>query len=76
MKPEDTIGAIRPRRSPAERDSDERLFQVPGTGWYILTREGLEGPFDDQDQAELRLESLIARRIPVPPFIDTVELQE
>lgn len=76
MNPEDTLGAIRPRSGPAEREADQRLFQVPGTGWYILTREGLEGPFAEEDAAQLRLESLIARTIPVPPFIDTVELHD
>ena len=52
MDPNQTIGTGKPRAGEEYRTNAERLFHVDRVGWYIHTREGLCGPFDNKDGAE------------------------
>jgi hypothetical protein len=33
------------------RISTNRYFYVMGEGWYVLTREGVSGPYTEKDKA-------------------------
>jgi hypothetical protein len=33
------------------RVSDNRYFYVMGEGWYVLTREGVSGPYPEKNKA-------------------------
>ena len=37
--------------SKAARISENRYFYVMGEGWYILTREGVSGPYAEKNKA-------------------------
>jgi hypothetical protein len=34
------------------RIGENRYFYVMGEGWYVLTREGVSGPYPEKDGAE------------------------
>jgi len=42
------------------RGNPDRYFHVMAEGWFIYTREGLQGPFIDRDLASGHLKGLIA----------------
>ena len=39
------------------RSNPERYFHVMAQGWFIFTREGIQGPFVDRPRAEAHLSS-------------------
>ena len=39
------------RGSIEARVSDNRYFYIMGEGWYVLAREGVNGPYPDKQQA-------------------------
>ena len=39
-----------PRAGKDHRVNQDRYFHVMGQGWYILTREGVDGPYVDKKQ--------------------------
>ncbi len=44
-----------PRAGKDHRINQDRFFHVMGQGWYVLTREGVDGPFMDKNQVNDRL---------------------
>ena len=46
-----------PRAGQQFRNNPERYFHVMAEGWFIFTREGIQGPFVDKDRAKGFLES-------------------
>jgi hypothetical protein len=34
------------------RVNQDRCFHVMGQGWYVLTREGVDGPYVDKNQVD------------------------
>ena len=39
------------RGNKAARISENRYFYVMGEGWYVLTREGVSGPYTEKNKA-------------------------
>ena len=39
-----------PRAGKDNRVNQDRYFHVMGQGWYVLTREGIDGPYIDKKQ--------------------------
>ena len=39
-----------PRAGKDHRVNQDRYFHVMGQGWYVLTREGVDGPYVDKKQ--------------------------
>jgi hypothetical protein len=39
-----------PRAGKDHRVNQDRYFHVMGQGWYVLTREGVDGPYMDKKQ--------------------------
>lgn len=39
-----------PRAGKDHRINQDRFFHVMGQGWYVLTREGVDGPYVDKNQ--------------------------
>ncbi len=39
-----------PRAGKDHRVNQDRYFHVMGQGWYVLTREGVDGPYVDKNQ--------------------------
>lgn len=47
-----TLGGSAPRSGRHDRINNDRYFHVMNQGWYALTREGIQGPFIDKQNAE------------------------
>ena len=47
------------RTGKEHRVNTERYFHVMGQGWYVLTREGVDGPHVDRNRAKLVVNQLI-----------------
>lgn len=41
------------------RCNEQRFIHISRQGWYLRTREGLKGPFDNRSNAQIFLESLL-----------------
>lgn len=39
-----------PRAGKDQRINQDRYFHVMGQGWFVLTREGVDGPYMDKNQ--------------------------
>jgi hypothetical protein len=74
MDPHQTIGTGKPRAGEEYRTNGERLFHVDKVGWYVHTREGLSGPFDNKDSAETHVAELTHINRTGSAFMDTVQL--
>lgn len=74
MDPNQTIGTGKPRAGEEYRANTERLFHVDQVGWYVHTREGLCGPFNNKDGAETHVAQLSHLKRSGSAFINTVEL--
>lgn len=74
MKLDRTIGTGKPRAGKEHRNNPERLFQVRSVGWYVHTREGLNGPFAERQDAEDHIGKLVQRPRSRTGFVSTVEL--
>ena len=46
------------RSGKEHRSNPERYFHVMGQGWFILTREGVNGPYNNRRDAELVVRAL------------------
>jgi hypothetical protein len=44
------------RAGEQHRSNPERYFHVMTQGWYVFTREGIQGPFVDKPRAKAYLE--------------------
>lgn len=40
------------------RINPDRYFHIMDKGWYVYTREGVQGPYDIRNDAELVLKSM------------------
>ncbi len=47
------------RAGKEHRVNTDRYFHVMGQGWYVLTREGVDGPHVDRNRAKLVVSQLI-----------------
>ncbi len=47
------------RAGKEHRVNTDRYFHVMGQGWYVLTREGVDGPHIDRNRAKLVVSQLI-----------------
>lgn len=47
------------RHSEANRGNSSRYRHIEGQGWYLDTREGLQGPFDSRPAAQAYLRHII-----------------
>lgn len=74
MDPNQTIGTGKPRAGEEYRINTERLFHVDEVGWYVHTREGLRGPFNNKDGAETHVAQLTHLKRSRSAFINTIEL--
>jgi hypothetical protein len=45
-----------PRAGKDHRINQDRFFHVMGQGWYVLTREGVDGPYMDKHQVNDRIQ--------------------
>jgi len=54
-----TIGGDKPRAGKEHRSNSDRYFHVMGQGWYVLTREGINGPYLTKEVAEEFVKDLI-----------------
>ena len=48
-----------PRAGKEHRVNTERYFHVMGQGWFVLTREGIDGPHVDRNKAQLVVKRLV-----------------
>ncbi len=53
-----------PRAGKQHRTNPERFFHVMGQGWYVLTREGVNGPYNKKPEAENYVRALCGVRAP------------
>jgi hypothetical protein len=74
MKLDRTIGTGKPRAGKAFRDIPDRMFEVRNIGWYVHTREGLNGPFNDKRDAEELVIQLVSRQANDSGYVSTIEL--
>lgn len=44
------------------RVSNSRYFNVMGEGWYVLTREGVSGPYPEKHQAIDFVQTVVIER--------------
>ena len=56
-----------PRAGKDHRINQDRFFHVMGQGWYVLTREGVDGPYMDKIQVNERIRKFTARDEPEAP---------
>ena len=49
-----------PRAGKDHRINQDRFFHVMGQGWYVLTREGVDGPYMDKTQVNDRIRKFTA----------------
>lgn len=47
------------RAGKEHRVNTERYFHVMGQGWFVLTREGIRGPYVERDEAQLFVKTLV-----------------
>ena len=47
------------RAGKEHRVNTERYFHVMGQGWYVLTREGVDGPYVERSEATLVIKQLV-----------------
>lgn len=74
MDPNRTIGTGKPRAGEEMRVNKDRLFYVENVGWYVHTREGLNGPYLDIKDAELYVTQLTQINKSDLSFVDTVQM--
>ncbi len=43
------------------RGNEQRFIHIFRQGWYLRTREGLKGPFENRSNAQILLESIIGK---------------
>ncbi len=43
------------------RRNEQRFIHISRQGWYLRTREGLKGPFENRSNAQIFLDSLIEK---------------
>lgn len=53
------MNASSPRAGKEHRVNTERYFHVMGEGWFVLTREGVNGPHVDRNKAKLVVKKLV-----------------
>jgi len=41
------------------RRNEQRFIHITRQGWYLRTREGLKGPFENRSNAQIFLESIL-----------------
>jgi len=41
------------------RRNEQRFIHISRQGWYLRTREGLKGPFENRNSAQTFLDSII-----------------
>lgn len=49
------------RTGKENRINKERYFHVMGQGWFVLTREGINGPYQDKSQVTSFLDMFLNR---------------
>ena len=54
-----TFGGGKPRAGKEHRTNTDRYFHVMGQGWYVLTRDGISGPYLTKDLASEFVQDLI-----------------
>jgi len=54
-----TIGGDKPRAGKEFRSNADRYFNVMGQGWYVLAREGINGPYLTKELAQEFVHDLI-----------------
>lgn len=47
------------RAGKEHRVNTERYFHVMGQGWYVLTREGVGGPYIERNEAKLVVSQIV-----------------
>ena len=50
-----------PRAGKDHRVNQDRYFHVMGQGWYVLTREGVDGPYMDKKQVNDSIRKFTAK---------------
>ncbi len=43
------------------RRNEQRFIHITRQGWYLRTREGLKGPFENRNNAQLFLDGIIEK---------------
>jgi len=43
------------------RRNEQRFIHISRQGWYLRTREGLKGPFENRSSAQVFLDSIIEK---------------
>jgi|GEM_PF-1631509 len=74
MDPNRTIGSGKPRAGEELRINKDRLFYVDNVGWYIHTREGLNGPYPEMKEAESYVTQLTQINRSDLSFVDTLQM--
>ena len=74
LDPNRTIGACKRRAGEEKRANQERLFYVDNVGWYIHTREGLNGPYPEKEDAQSYVAELKRINKADLSFVDTVQM--
>ena len=74
IDPNRTIGTGKLRAGEKMRSNEDRLFYVDNVGWYIHTREGLNGPYPEMKDAESYVTQLTRINNPDLSFVDTVQM--
>ena len=59
-----TIGGDKPRAGKEYRSNTDRYFHVMGQGWYVLAREGVNGPYITKELAQEFVQELIRSMVP------------
>lgn len=57
-------GKDKPRAGKEHRSNSDRYFHVMGQGWYVLTRERVQGPYLSKELAREFVEDLIRSMVP------------
>lgn len=48
-----------PRAGKEHRVNTERYFHVMGQGWYVLTREGVDGPYVERNEVKSVIKQIV-----------------
>lgn len=59
-----TKGDDKPRAGKEFRSNADRYFHVMGQGWYVLSREGITGPYLTKELAQEFVNDLIRSMVP------------
>ncbi|NOZ37405.1 MAG: hypothetical protein GXP11_04915 [Gammaproteobacteria bacterium] len=43
------------------RRNEQRFIHITRQGWYLRTREGLKGPFENRGNAQIFLDSILEK---------------